>query len=158
MDGTDHEKTNYRAGLVVLIFSIILNINYFIIACFLYGLCILSLWYSPDLDHEKSRPTQRWWIFRGVWKIYVNSGHREVLHSFTWGPTILCVIPGLMLMPYVWHSQNFDVLWMLAGLVVATWIHIITDKISAIKNIPTKIKRWMLTKLGFHHRKSRARY
>jgi uncharacterized metal-binding protein len=63
-----------------------------------------------------------------------------------------------MLMPYVWHSQNFDVLWMLAGLVVATWIHIITDKISAIKNIPTKIKRWMLTKLGFHHRKSRARY
>jgi uncharacterized metal-binding protein len=80
-----------------------------------------------------------------------------VLHSFIWGPIILCVIPGLVLSPYVWHTQDFNVLWMLAGLVVATWLHIISDKISDIKNIPKIIKRKLMIKLGFHHRKSTYR-
>jgi uncharacterized metal-binding protein len=66
------------------------------------------------------------------------------------------VIPGLVLSPYVWHTQDFNVLWMLAGLVIATWIHILTDKISSIKTIPKRFKRWVIKKLRSWYYKKRT--
>jgi uncharacterized metal-binding protein len=133
MKGTNHEKTNYLTGIIYLILSINFNINYLIILYFLYGLCILPLWYNCDNDKENSRSIKRWGPFKRIWRAFCKNGHRCILHSPVWGPIILCTIPGLALLPYVWHSHDFNVLWMLEGLVIATWLHILTDKISGVK-------------------------
>jgi uncharacterized metal-binding protein len=156
--GTNHEKTNYISGTLFLFLALRFNIPHLIILYFLYGLCALPLWYNCDNDKENSRSIKRWGPFKRIWKPFWKAGHREVLHTFTWGPIILCVIPGMMLMPYVWHSQDFSVMWMLAGLCVATWLHILTDTVSAIKNIPKIIKRKLMIKLGFHHRKKHKKH
>jgi uncharacterized metal-binding protein len=144
MKGTNHEQSNYISGTVFLFLALRFNVPHIIIFYILFGLCILSLVLSPDLDHEKSRPTQRWGPLKGMWEIFVVSGHREVLHHWFWGTEILCTIPAVVLLPYIWHTQGFSVLWMLVGLTVSIWLHIITDKISAIKNIPKRIKRQLV--------------
>ena len=129
--GKHHEIMAGIAGLILALVLFSKHIPIEIIWRLVFGLTILSLWFSCDLDSPKSRPLQRWWIFKVIWKPFVEAGHREILHSKLWGAPILCFIPSIPIFLDIYTNRNFENLWILFGLCAATELHILCDYLSS---------------------------
>ena len=134
MNGKQHENAAFILGFFLLIFLFYKHIPYEITFRLIFGLTILSLWFACDLDSPKSRPLQRWGPLKIIWMPFVNAGHREILHSKLWASPILCFLPSIPILLRVYATRDFIDLWVLAGLSLATGLHIFCDWISSIYN------------------------
>lgn len=135
--GIIHEILNFFIAFLVAAFLFEQNYLWPIPAKVFFGLAILSLLFSPDLD-VKSRPLNRWGIFKVIWFPFVVAGHRRILHNLVLGPLILCLVPGIIM----W--VKFEDLWVVAGLALSVVIHILTDR------IVTGVKREIPFCTNFH--------
>jgi uncharacterized metal-binding protein len=129
--GKHHEIIADFTGLLLTILLFYKHVPLEIIWRLVFGLTILSLWFSCDLDSPKSRPTQRWGFLKIIFAPFVDAGHREILHSKLWGAPILCFIPSIPILLRIYSTRDFVDLWILVGLTMATGLHIAVDYVSS---------------------------
>lgn len=120
--GIIHEILNFFIASLIAAFLYGQNYVWTIPAKLFFGLAILSLLFSPDLDVE-SRPLNRWGILKVIWFPFIVAGHRGILHDYVLGALILCLAPGII----IWVT--FEDLWAVTGLFLSVEIHILADRI-----------------------------
>ena len=120
--GIIHEILNFSLASLITYFLFNQNYVWTIPAKLFFGLAILSLIFSPDLD-VKSRPLNRWGLLKVIWFPFIVVGHRGILHNPIFGGLILCLVPGIIM----WVI--FQDLWVVTGLVVSVEVHILADRI-----------------------------
>lgn len=120
--GIIHEILNFFIASLIAVFLFEQNHVWIIPAKLFFGLAILSLLFSPDLDVE-SRVLNRWGPLKVIWLPFIIAGHRRILHNPVFGPLILCLAPGIIM----W--VKFEDLWVVIGLALSVEIHIWADRI-----------------------------
>jgi uncharacterized metal-binding protein len=143
MKGKNHQIIGFYILIILTVFIILLtNYSFRDIEGFALWFIIVTYFIGPDSDTQSLSS-----VNIGIFKyIFLPLKHRGVSHS-----------------PLLWIGV-FSIFWYhgyepegLGGL-VASVLHIVMDRMSDIKNIPKKFKRWVLAKLGFRHRKKQRRY
>ncbi len=120
--GIIHEILNFFIASLIAIFLFEQNYVWTIPAKLFFGLAVLSLMFTPDLD-VKSRALNRWGPLKVIWLPFIVAGHRGILHNPLLGALILCFAPGVIM----W--AKFEDLWVVIGLALSVEIHILSDRI-----------------------------
>lgn len=121
--GTIHEILNFFVASLITIYLFEQNYVWTIPAKLFFGLAILSLMFTPDLD-VKSRALNRWGPLKMIWFPFIVAGHRGILHNPVLGALILCFVPGVIM----W--VKFEDIWVVFGLALSVEIHILSDRIA----------------------------
>jgi len=98
---------------------------------FTFGYCFGTFFVTPDLD-IKSRPYNRWKVFRIFWWPYRKLfKHRGLSHHCVWGPVSLITYCSLLLAPigYVFTLPLRALCVVVIGMVIAIEMHILADRI-----------------------------
>jgi uncharacterized metal-binding protein len=133
--GKTHETINVIIAVMLSIYLYFRNYDILLIGYLDAGIIYFTFIENPDLDILKSRVTQLWGQAGIIWKPFVSSGHREILHSFFWGPFILIGFADICFSAiYMIYTKHVDLVLIMpkeavAGGVIAIWSHIITDKL-----------------------------
>ena len=99
----------------------------------LFSLLIGTFYLNPDLD-TGSRARKRWWIFSFIWKPF---NHRGILHN----PLLYIALEVIAIeAPKYWHHPLAPYLpYLMIGVVVSAFIHILADKVMDIMHVAEKI-------------------
>jgi uncharacterized metal-binding protein len=133
--GKTHEITNVCLAILLSIYLFYKSYNIISIELISAGILYFTFLENPDLDSPTSRVTQLWGPLGMIWKPFVSSGHREILHSFLWSPMILIGFADICFSAiYMIYTKHVDLVLIMpkeavAGGVIAIWSHIITDKL-----------------------------
>jgi uncharacterized metal-binding protein len=105
---------------------------------FAAGVLWSTYYESSDLDC-KSSVYYRWGPLKFIWKPFISSGHREILHNPFWGPFVLISFAWFVSLAAAWvYFQDFSffpvfVSWFkdfALGMLFSIWLHILVDKVT----------------------------
>lgn len=97
---------------------------------FWLGIIPYTLFFTCDLDSEKSIVRRLWGPFGIIWSPFSNAGHREILHNPVWGPFILVCFLWVPLTAYYGHLVV--PIESIIGAVLMLETHIVTDVIYSV--------------------------
>lgn len=135
-----HEKWNLIGGAIAGTYLFLQTPPMFTtpqIVVMLLSLLLGTFYFNPDLD-TGSRARKRWWLFGFIWKPF---NHRGILHSPLLYIGLFVISLGVAkfvtMAPYAVYAVYAP--YLMGGIVVSAFIHILADKVMDIMHIAEKI-------------------
>jgi len=132
--GKAHDVHGVIVGLLGGLLIYLLTWDVLGAACLYGGVLFGTFFLSPDLDMNFTRPYRRWGPLSFLWWPYAKLfDHRGWSHGWIIGPVSRIVYLGIPVY-LIWYQYDFQgagewIGWLLVGIVLGNWIHLIGDRI-----------------------------
>lgn len=143
MNYKNHDRLGFGVAAATIILSRAFLVPAWVFGPIFLGTLVGTIWLSPDLDLNHSKPSQRWGILQPVWKKYAKKNkHRGISHFPIIGNIsriayILTRFIGLPLVALVALIVNYPpilvhLILFISGVELYCLSHIISDHLSSI--------------------------